>query len=173
MPELESKNTGGRTALGVLGVVFGGYYLIAALSALLQVAELQRLVERSGAPQLLTRFGQVSVYLDAGVNIVLAVLLIVVGVGLLKQRQWGVEIGTKWAIARIVWSVVAAAMALLGPFAAQPDPETLAHGYKQYMQHHFTGTALTEIFAGLVLSSILAVIFLCLLSRPMYKNQVS
>ena len=180
MPELESKHTGGLTTLGVLGVVFGGFYLIAAFSALLQVSALRRLIEQSKAPPLLTRFGGVAAYLDAGVNAILAALLIVAGIGLLKQQQWGAEFGAKWAISRLVWSVVAAVMALAGPFAARPDLATLArdykhlaHGYKQYMQHYFTETALVEIFSGLVLSSILAVIFLCLLSRPTYKEQVS
>jgi len=173
MPELESKNTWGRTVLGLAGLVFGACYLIAGFSGLLQVSSLQQLIERREAPQLLTAFSEAFAYLDASVNVVLAALLIAAGIGLLMQRQWGAAIGTKWAITRIIWSVVAAAMALLGPFAARPDPETLPHGYQQYMEHYFSGTALTGIFVGLVLSSILAVIFLCLLSRPTYKDHLS
>ena len=173
MPELEGKKTGGLTALGVLGVVFGGISLVTAFWALLQPAAIQQMLERYKAPQLLTGFSEVAAYLDGAANAVLAALLFAAGVGLLKQRKWGARLGIGWAASRIVWSVVAAVMALIGPFAARPDPATLPHGQEEYFLESFTGTALTLIFGGLILSSILAVVFLCLLSRQSFKDNVS
>jgi len=173
MPELESKKTGGLTALGVLGVVLGGIWLVTAVWALLQPASIQRMIERYRAPELLAGFGETAAYLDATANLVLAALLFAVGIGLLRQRKWGAAWGVRWAIARIVWSVVAAVMAFIGPFAARPDPEKLTHGYAEFMRERFVTIATTEIVAGLILSSLLAVIFLCLLSRQSFKDNLS
>ena len=173
MPELESEKTGGITTLGVLGVVFGGIWLVTAVWALLQPASIQLMIKRYRAPELLAGLGEAAAYLDATANLVLAALLFAVGVGLLRQRQWGAAWGIRWAVARIVWSVVAALLAFVGPFAARPDPEKLAYGYAEFMRERFVTIATTEIIAGLVLSSLLAVIFLCLLSRRSFKDNLS
>lgn len=173
MPELTRKKTGGLTALGVLGVVFGGIFLITAFWALLQPAAIKQMIEQHHAPELLTGFSEAAAYIDGAANVALAVMLFVAGIGLLRQRKWGVAWGTRWAIARIVWSVVAAAMALIGPFAARPDLEKLSHGHRAYLEGSFSPTALALIIAGVVLSSTLAVIFLCLLSRQSFKDNVS
>jgi len=173
MPELESKKTGGLTALGVLAVVFGGLWFIAGVWALLQPGAMHLMVERYHAPELLTGFSVVAAYVDAAVNLLLAMMLFAAGVGLLQLKTWGGWLAARWAAARILWSVIAALLAFVGPFAARPDPENLAPGFKEFMQERFTAIATTEIIAGFILSSVLAVIFLCLLSRQSFKNNLS
>ncbi len=173
MPEVEGKKTGGLTALGVLSVALGALWVIASVWALLQPQTLGAMTRRYGAPELLTGSGVAGAYADAMVNLVLAGLLFAAGVGLLRLRKWGGRLAIWYAVARMVWSVVALLLAFVGPFSSRPDPETLGPGYAEFMRDRFGAVAATEIVAGFVLSVVFAVVLLCLLSRRSYKDAVS
>ncbi|MFH1732577.1 MAG: hypothetical protein ABIF82_13135 [Planctomycetota bacterium] len=173
MPELERKKTGGLTALGVLSVVLGGIFFITSVWSLLQPQVHMALVAKHNAPQLLTGYGLAGAYASGAANLLLAVLLFAAGVGLLKLRKWGAASAVWYAIVRIAWSVVSAVLAFAGPFAAKVDLEKLHPDNAEYMQNTFPAVATTLIIAGLVLSSLFAVILLCLLSRQSYKDNLT
>jgi len=81
-----------------------------------------------------------------------------------------------YAWPRIAWSFVSAIFALVGPYSAQPDAEALRGirpEYREAMQHSFSANALTLIVGGLILSTLFAVILICLLSRQSYKDNLS
>ena len=173
MPELEQPKTGGLTALGVISVLLGSLWIIASAWALLQPATIQADTADANAPQLLAGTGVSMAYADAAMNLVLAPLLFVAGVGLLKLRTWGAKLASWYAIARITWSLIALAIALTGPFANRPKPETVSPEYTRTMETLFTPIALTEMVGALVLSASFAVILLCLLSRKAYKDNLA
>ena len=173
MPELERKKTGGLTALGVLSVVLGGIFFITSVWSLLQPQVHMALVAKHKAPQLLTGLGLASVYTSGVVNLLLAILLFAAGVGLLKLRKWGAAWAAWYAVVRIAWSVVDAVLAFVGPFAAKVDLEKLHPSNAEHMQNTFPAVATTLIILGFVLSSLFAVILLCLLSRQSYKDNLT
>ncbi len=173
MPELEKEKTGGLTTLGTLSVVFGAVFVITSFWAMLQPDAIEKVTRRAGAPQLLTGFGVACAYADAGVNLVLAVLLFTAGVGLLRLRKWGGRLAAWYALARIGWSVVALVFAFAGPFASRPNPDGLAAGYAEFMGTRFAAVAATEIVGGFVLSAVFAVVLLCLLSRETYRKALT
>ena len=173
MPELERKKTGGLTALGVLSVVLGGVFFIASVWSLLQPQVHMALVAKHNAPQLLTGYSLAGAYASGAANLLLAALLFAAGVGILKLRKWGATAAVWYAVVRIAWSVVNAVLAFAGPFAAKLDLEKLHPSNAEYMQKTFPAVATTLIIAGLVLSSLFAVVLLCLLSRQSYKDNLT
>lgn len=173
MPELERKKTGGLTALGVLSVVLGGIFFITSVWALLHPQVHIAMVAKHNAPQLLTPYSLAGAYTSGAVNLLLAVILFAAGVGLLKLRKWGAASAVWYAVARIAWSVVDAVLAFVGPFAAKVDLEKLHERNAEYMQNTFPAVAMTLIIAGFVLSSLFAVVLLCLLSRQSYKDNLT
>lgn len=164
MPELEKRKTGGLTALGVLSVVLGGLWIIASAWGLLQPQVHDALVKLHKLPQLLTGLGLAGAYVDAAINLLLAGVLFVAGIGLLKLRRWGAIVATWYAVCRIVLSVLATVLAFIGP---------TAQGTRLDVQDNFIPIAIAEVIGGFVLSTLFAVILLCLLSRGTYKDKLS
>jgi len=174
MAPSEPKKTSGLTALGVLSVVLGGVFLLASVWGLLKPQAIEHLQSKQpGTPRLLAGASVAIVYTDAAINLVLAGALLAAGVGLLRLRRWGARLARWYALARIVWSVTAFALALIGPFANRGNTEELFPPFAEYMQTQFTSVALTLMFGGLVLSSVFAVVLLCLLSRPGYRDPLA
>lgn len=104
------KRPGGLTALAVLNFVFGGFGAIGALIAfggLTLIREGVKAAEATGAKwdgQSLT--GAYIVILLTGIA---AFLLIVSGVGYIKQKRWGRNMGNLYALVSIAGTVVGVA----------------------------------------------------------------
>lgn len=125
MAETEKKSTAGVTALGMACVILGAIWLIASLWGFLEAGTIRAETERVRAPQLLVGSTIWIPYVDAAANVLLAGVLFAAGVGLLRLRAWGRRLGIGYAWARIGWSVVALALAFLGPYSHRPEaPET-------------------------------------------------
>jgi len=182
MPELEHGKTSALTALGVLSVVLGAFWLIASVWSGLHIEAHQQEVahyERYGIPQILTGFGVTGAYIDAAMNFVLAGALFAAGVGLLRLRRWGATLARGYAFARIVASAVSAVFALVAPIASRPGPaeletfQPLQPQTVEFLGTRFMPVVWTEIVAGFLLSTVFAVILLCLLSRKEHKDALS
>ena len=173
MPEVERRHTAGLTALGVLSVVFGALFVLASLWGLLQPQVIRAQAAQANAPQMLEGLGLRAAYLDGAVNLVLSVLLFIAGIGLLQLRNWGSKLAVGYAVARIAWSVIAAGLAIAGPFWHRPALEGFSAPLVEFMKTRFAPLAAAEILSSLVLSSIFAVILLALLSRKSYQDNLS
>ena len=110
----EGKRPGGLTALAVLNFVFGG---LGAIGILGMVALMAFINSKAGGPetdhakeQLAKAWEQVGIgvfYLSLAIGAVSAILLIVSGIGYLKQRKFlGRTLGTAYAFVSIASSVV-------------------------------------------------------------------
>lgn len=173
MPELESRKTGGLTALGVTCVALGTVWIYTAAWAALQPETIRAQVARFGVPQLLTDFSVIVVYTDAAVNLLLAALLFAAGVGLLRLRKWGARLAVWYAIGRIGWSVVSTALTYMGPLTTRPPAGQMLPDQATFMAERFGPIAFTMLLAGFLLPVAFAVIILCLLSRKTYKDNLS
>ena len=173
MPELESRKTGGLTALGVACVVLGAIWAFTGAWAFLQPETIRAQVARFGVPQLLTGFGVTVAYTDAAVNLLLAALLFAAGVGLLRLRTWGARLAVWYAIGRVGWSVVSTVLAYMGPVTTRPPAGRMLPDQAAFMTERFGPIAFTILFAGFLLPVAFAVIILCLLSRKTYKDNLS
>jgi hypothetical protein len=171
MSEVERKKTGGLTALGVISVNLGALFLIAGAWGLLAGPDLAK--QPKNAPVILTQMGLSFCYADAGMNVLLAGTLFAAGVGLLRLKTWGRKLAIGYSLARIVWSIVAATMAFLGPYMYRPKAEGLREEFASFLRDYYPGIALTQIIAGAVISVVLPVILLCLLSRKNYKDNLT
>ena len=182
MPELERRKTSALTTLGVLSVVLGALWIISSVWSCLHIEAHQQEVahyERQGVPQILTGFGVTGAYIDAVTNFVLAGVLFAAGVGLLRLRRWGAKLARGYAFARILVSLVSVVLAFVGPIANRPGPAEL-ETFRQlqpdtveFLNTRFMPVVVTEVVAGFVLSTVFAVILLCLLSRKECKDALS
>ncbi len=176
MTEIRGQKHAGLTALGVLCVVLGVLFVIASVWGLLQPQVHQAVVAQSRAPQLLTGLSVAWAYADAALNLVLAVLLFIAGIGLLRLRRWGARLAIAYSLGRIALSLASFVLTFLGPIAHRPTGqqiESLREPVASFLKTEFMPVAVTLTVGGLVLSVLFAVILLCLLSRRSYRESLS
>ncbi len=169
MPELERK-PGGLTALGVLCVLFGAGWVIAAAWGLLQPQVHAATLKRTGAPELLVGIGLAGAYIQAAGTLLLGGLMFAAGIGLLRLRRWGARLARTYAVGQLVLSAAGALLALAGPMSNRPPADTLPKEYADVLEHDLVAISITEIVAGFALSAVFAVVLLCLLTRKRYVD---
>ena len=173
MSELEGQKTTGLTVLGAVSVLLGALWFFAGVWGFVHIDALMRMTADAGAPQVLKGFGVTGAYVDASVNMLLAILLFVAGVGLLMLRRWGATLAVFYGVSRIAWSVLAVVLAILGPIMNLPKREAFGPDAPQSVTQTLFTVALTEVIVGFILSSVFAVILLALLSRKDYRSKLS
>lgn len=89
--------------LGMIGAVFsvGSFFLMKTLLSKAgdEVQELETFTEAYSTMAIYT-------YIDAGIKVVLGIMLLVAGVGLLKKKLWAQKMSVTWAVLRIIITVV-------------------------------------------------------------------
>lgn len=89
--------------IGMIGAVIGvGAFLVmkAVLSSAGdEMAEMEPVLDAYSTLEIYT-------YVDAGVKVVLGIMLLVAGIGLLKRKLWAQKVSIFWAVVRIVIAIV-------------------------------------------------------------------
>ncbi|MBK1829312.1 hypothetical protein JIN77_01110 [Verrucomicrobiaceae bacterium R5-34] len=106
---------------GIIHIVYACLGGIGALVAVGSVVMIKTLMAKVGGETeevdvFLEAYQQMEVYtyIDAGLKLVLALLLLVAGIGLLKKRLWAQKLSVTWAVLRIV-SAIVMTIVMMGP----------------------------------------------------------
>ncbi|NWK56149.1 hypothetical protein HW115_11055 [Verrucomicrobiaceae bacterium N1E253] len=113
VPELPPAQ--GTSLPKVFGIIHICYAILGGIMSLVGIASLffiRAMVEKGGEefqqlqPMLDAFDGmKVYIYVDAGVKWILAVMLLVAGIGLLKRKAWAPKLSQVWAVVRIVLAI--------------------------------------------------------------------
>lgn len=133
-------------ALGILSVLFAGKF-VGSDPAL--AAHLEKWKGVSAA--------------SAGVGVLLAVMLAVVGIGMMSRRRWAAQAGAWWAVAKLIHIVVG------GLLTVVVTRDQLA-GAGQAMA---VGMAITSAAIGALISAVLPVIVLVMLRREASREEIA
>jgi hypothetical protein len=108
------RDTRWPKALGIISIILGVLGILAGFigaSAGLIVKTLQAMVEDKGAvdwnavSRAVTWLARISL-----VSAILAVVLLVVGVGLVRRRAWAIPLGKTWAVLQIIVAILGTGM---------------------------------------------------------------
>jgi len=107
------------------------------------------------------------VFVDAGVKVVLAVMLLVSGIGLLKRRAWAIKLSNFWSVSRLV---VAVGMMIWGLAVMSDFQDQVTAGQNaQQQQFQRMGQNVGNVF-GIIVVCIYPIVSLVFLSKKRVKD---
>lgn len=107
------------------------------------------------------------VFIDAGVKILLAVMLLVAGIGLLKRQAWALKLSNIWSVARIVAAV---GMMIWGLSEMSGFKDQLSAGKNAQQQRIQQTTQNVGNVVGIMMVCIYPIVSLVFLSKKRVKD---
>ncbi|MBT8038286.1 MAG: hypothetical protein KJO21_12155 [Verrucomicrobiae bacterium] len=108
-------------------------------------------------------------YIDAGLKVVLGLILLVAGVGLLKKKLWGQKMSLFWAVARIVAAGVMTVVTLGPTREFQEKVGQMDGGQQEQFQQMAQGVGSVM---GVVFIAVYPVLCLIFLTKKKVKDRL-
>ncbi len=159
--------------MGILHIVFASFGILGSLSAFFTASIFKNIpltgnqdadVFVSAMEKMLTY-----TYIDAGVKIILGVLLLISGIKLLKYQASGLKLSNMWAYSRIIWAVIFAVISYSATIEFQQAMVANSPGAASIMKT--AGTF--GLIIGILILCIYPVVSLILLNRPNVKKDLN
>ena len=161
----------------VFGIIHICYAVLGGLVAclgVLGVFAMKLLAEKGGddfkeMQPIVDAYGgmETYMYVDAGLKLLLGVLLLAAGIGLVKRKAWGIKLSLTWAVSRIV---VAAGMLFWGLRVASEFQDSLVISQDSEQVKFQEMTQGVGNVLGIVMVCVYPVICLIFLSRKNVRD---
>ncbi|MHC4443904.1 MAG: hypothetical protein ACYTF1_02960 [Planctomycetota bacterium] len=152
-------------ALGILGVIWGAIasYFAESMMPMMSATQRAELIDSMKEYELLTM-------VNGMLGLVVAVLLLIAGIGLIKRRPWSPKLCKTWAVLKMVVAVIGMVVGIImqqSTFEAMSQQSNVP-GFGQWM---FVGMLIGTCF-GLIWGWALPVFMLIWFSRRKIKEEV-